>query len=141
MKEYKIFKGKEISKNLKLLMKFYGNYYNHPCLDYRLALKNSSHVCCCLENGVVIGACRLMTDYGAHTYVVDLIVKEEKRGRGIGRRLMKDAIRCIAELNTHFNALTTDPRRPWLKKFYESLGFTHTKHHYGMNYQLKTKRK
>lgn len=140
MRKFKIFRKKEITKNLDLLMNFYGNFYNKSLTDYRKALKNSSHVCCCLENGEVIGACRLMTDYGAHTYIVDLIVKEEKRGSGIGRRLMKDAVRCITELNTHFNTLTTDPRRPWLKKFYESLGFVHIKHHYGMNYPLKQKK-
>jgi predicted GNAT family N-acyltransferase len=126
MPEFKIFKQQEILDNLNLLKTFYCKYYGDT---YDIAIKNSSHVCCAIKNKEVVGACRLVTDYCSHTFIVDLFVKEEERKNGVGTQLMKDAIQCLLELNTFFNSISTDPSRPWLKNFYEKLGFTSIENH------------
>jgi predicted GNAT family N-acyltransferase len=120
MPTFQIFNKNEILNNIDLIMDFYSQYYKS---NYDIAIKNSSHICCCIQNNVIIGACRLITDYSAHTFIVDLVVQKEARQKGIGRQIMKDAIKCLLELDTYFNSISTDPRSPWLKEFYESLGF------------------
>jgi len=131
MKEFKIFKKEDILDNMDLLMDFYAKRYDS---NYNIALKNSSHVCCCIEDGKIVGACRLITDYCSHTSIVDLVVDREKRRNGIGRRLMEDAIKCILELNTYYNNISTDPKNPWLKDFYESLGFKSRENYFTLTY-------
>jgi len=134
MIEYKIFKKEEILENFDSLMKFYGEQYDS---GYDVALKNSSHVCCCIKDGVVVGACRVMTDHCSQTFIVDLIVDEKERKNGIGRRIMQDAIKCVLELDTYFNSISTDPNSPWLKDFYESLGFVQEKNNFVLSYPKK----
>lgn len=117
-------------------MDFYSHYYGQ---NYDIAIKNSSHVCCAIKDGTVIGACRLVSDYCSQTFIVDLVVKEKERKNGIGTRIMKDAIKCLLELDTYFNGISTDPRSPWLKNFYKKLGFVSIKDYSALTYPKEKK--
>ena len=67
--------------------------------------------------------------------------KQDERKNGIGRAIMQDAIKCILELNTRSNGLTTDPRSPWLRNFYESLGFINRENNFALTYPKKSEDK
>jgi predicted GNAT family N-acyltransferase len=134
MRSLATFAKQEILDKLDLLMEFYGKYYDK---NYDVALKNSSHVCCCLEDDKIVGACRIVTDYCSHAFIVDLVVESEKRKQGIGREIMKNVISAVLELNTYFNSIETDPRNPWLKGFYESLGFESLENNFVLAYSKK----
>ena len=133
IREFKTIEKDEVLDYLGLLMDFYVGPY--PA-NYHIALTNSSYICCCLEDGVVIGACRLITDYSRHTFVVDLSVKKEKRKTGVGRQIMKESIKIGSELRTGLS-LSTDPRKPWLKGFYENLGFSRKEGNHFFSYPVK----
>lgn len=116
-------------------MNFYSKFYKQ---GYDIAVRNSSHVCCYLKNGVIVGACRIITDYHAHTSIVDLVVDKKERRTGVGKKIIESAIKCTKELNTSLTSLTTDPQHPWLKDFYKELGFVERKNHFVLVYPKKS---
>ena len=61
-------------------------------------------------------------------------VDREHRSRGLGRRLLQEAIERARARGCHLVQLTTDRRRPEALRFYESLGFRST--HHGMKLHL-----
>lgn len=50
-------------------------------------------------------------------------VRNDIRGKGIGKKMMKWAIQRAQEKGAHLLQLTTDKRRPEALKFYKELGF------------------
>jgi GNAT superfamily N-acetyltransferase len=72
------------------------------------------------EGGQLLGFGRFITDYARYAFVVDVIVDESQRGKGIGTALMNMIIDSCRELGI-------DSVNLWPSKgnvpFYERLGF------------------
>lgn len=58
-----------------------------------------------------------------------------QRGKGLGSRLMQDAIARAKARDCHLVQLTTDTRRAHTRRFYERLGFLAS--HHGMKLHLR----
>lgn len=67
---------------------------------------------------------------GLRAQIESVIIRKDKRGRGIGKNMFVWAINRAKEKNAHLLQLTTDKKRPRALKFYEDLGFIAT--HEGM---------
>lgn len=52
-----------------------------------LSIENS-HVFSAWDNGEMVGFARVVTDYATFSWLCDVIVHPEKRGRGVGHALM-----------------------------------------------------
>ena len=81
------------------------------------------------EAGSVVGTCQLtfipgLSRGGAERMTIEAVrVRADRRGAGIGRRLMAYALSRARERNCALAQLTTDKRRADAHRFYESLGF------------------
>jgi len=60
---------------------------------------------------------------GAAALVDDVVVREDLRGKGIGKAMMEFAMRRAAERGCYKLALSSQLRREEAHRFYESLGF------------------
>ncbi len=92
------------------------------------------------EDGTVVGTCQLtfipgLSRGGAERMTIEAVrVKADRRGTGIGRRLMAYAMSRAQARNCALAQLTTDKRRADAHRFYESLGFVAS--HEGMKLTL-----
>lgn len=76
-----------------------------------------------LENQMVIGAIMCGHD-GRRGMIYHTVVKEEKRGRGIGRRLVEAAMYALEKEGIHKVGLLVFGRNEIGNKFWEKMGFT-----------------
>lgn len=67
---------------------------------------------------------------GIRAQIESVIIREDKRGLGIGKTMFEWAINRAKEKNAFMLQLTSDKKRPRAIKFYEELGFKAT--HEGM---------
>lgn len=92
-------------------------------------------------DGAVVGTLQLtfipyLTNQGGKRALVEAVfVDEQRRGQGIGRKMMVRAIERAREENCRMVQLTTNKSRPQAHRFYESLGFVGT--HVGMKLFLE----
>jgi GNAT superfamily N-acetyltransferase len=92
------------------------------------------------ENGAVVGTCQLtfipgLSRGGAERMTIEAVrVRADRRGAGIGRRMMAYAQGRAKERGCALAQLTTDKRRADAHRFYESLGFVAS--HEGMKLPL-----
>ncbi|MFI5888608.1 GNAT family N-acetyltransferase [Actinoplanes sp. NPDC051513] len=90
--------------------------------------------------GEIVATCQLtftpgLSRGGGWRMTIEAVrVTTDRRGGGIGRRLMAYAIERAREKNCRVVQLTTDKRRTDAHRFYESLGFTAS--HEGMKLTL-----
>ncbi|HLV39024.1 GNAT family N-acetyltransferase [Xanthomarina sp.] len=88
------------------------------------------------ENFEIIGTLQLSfiqyLNYcgGIRAQIESVIIRKDKRGLGIGKKMFEWAIIRAKEKNAHMLQLTSDKKRPRAIKFYEELGFKAT--HEGM---------
>lgn len=88
------------------------------------------------ENSEIIGTFQMSyiqyMNYcgGIRAQIETVMVKKDKRGLGIGKRMFQWAINRAKERNAIMLQLTSDKKRPRSIKFYEELGFKPT--HEGM---------
>ncbi len=88
------------------------------------------------ENGEVIGTLQLsflqyLTYQGGIRAQIEAVrIREDYRGKGIGKQLFQWAIHRSKQKGAHVVQLTTDKKRPDALAFYKSLGFTDS--HEGM---------
>jgi len=72
------------------------------------------------EEGMLVGIGRFITDYARYAFIVDVIVEESHRGKGIGTAIMSEIIAGCRNLGV-------DSINLWPSKgnvpFYERLGF------------------
>ena len=66
----------------------------------------------------LIGFARAITDYTTNYYICDVIVDEEYRGEGIGKKLVETLINAEELIHLRALLITKDA-----KKFYEKFGF------------------
>ena len=92
------------------------------------------------EGGAVVGTCQLtfipgLSRGGAERMTIEAVrVRADRRGAGVGRRLMAYALGRARERGCALAQLTTDKRRTDAHRFYESLGFAAS--HEGMKLAL-----
>ncbi|MFD0520640.1 GNAT family N-acetyltransferase [Paractinoplanes durhamensis] len=94
-----------------------------------------------IDDGEVVATCQLTTPGlsrgGAWRMTIEAVrVRADRRGGGLGRRLMAYAVERARDRNCRIVQLTTDKRRTEAHRFYESLGFTAS--HEGMKLTIKT---
>jgi ribosomal protein S18 acetylase RimI-like enzyme len=71
-----------------------------------------------LHHGVQIGLARVLTDYGASSYICDVIIHANHRGRGLGKWLMSCVLQHPALVGTRVFLITRDAQL-----LYRQLGF------------------
>jgi GNAT superfamily N-acetyltransferase len=92
------------------------------------------------EGGAVVGTCQLtfipgLSRGGAERMTIEAVrVRTDRRGAGIGRRMMMYAVSRARERGCALAQLTSDKRRTDAHRFYESLGFVAS--HEGMKLSL-----
>jgi GNAT superfamily N-acetyltransferase len=70
------------------------------------------------HRGVQVGIARVLTDVGAASYVVDVVVSEDHRARGLGTWLMERILEHPTVRETRVVLITKDAQA-----FYRALGF------------------
>jgi GNAT superfamily N-acetyltransferase len=93
------------------------------------------------ENTEIIGTLQLtfiqyLTYRGGIRAQIEAIrIRKDQRGMGLGKKILKWAIKRVKEKKAHVLQLTTDKKRPKAIKFYEDLGFKAS--HEGMKMHFK----
>jgi len=72
------------------------------------------------EGSTLLGIGRIITDYARYAFIVDVIVLEDRRGKGIGTAIMDGIIRECRELG--IDSVNLWPSKGKVQ-FYEKLGF------------------
>ncbi|MDR0991693.1 MAG: GNAT family N-acetyltransferase [Ruminococcus sp.] len=92
--------------------------------QFEVCIKNSAYVTAAYDGGRIVGAGRIVWDYGGDAYLEDLAVLPEYQGRGIGKALvfrvinyLENAIRPGWDIN--LDLIAANGKAP----FYEKLGF------------------
>lgn len=92
------------------------------------------------DDGAVAGTCQLtftpsLSRGGAERMTIEAVrVRDDVRGRGVGRAMMRWSLDRARRRGCRLAQLTTDKRRTDARRFYESLGFTAS--HEGMKLPL-----
>jgi GNAT superfamily N-acetyltransferase len=96
--------------------------YNPDQFD--IAIKHSAYVTAAYDGGKIVGAARIVWDYGDDAFLKDVAVLPDYQGRGIGKALvlrvadyLKNAIRPGWDIN--LDLIAANGKAP----FYEKLGF------------------
>ena len=95
------------------------------------------------DAGDVIATCQLtfipgLSRNGAERMTIEAVrVRADRRGAGVGRKLMAYAVDRARERGCRIVQLTTDKRRADAQRFYASLGFEAS--HEGMKLQLASR--
>ncbi|MFT4759697.1 MAG: GNAT superfamily N-acetyltransferase [Paraglaciecola sp.] len=98
--------------------------------------KNQELIVLEADNGEVIGTFQLsfiqyITYQGGIRAQIEAVrIRQDQRGKGIGEKMFKWAIKESKQRGAHLLQLTTDKKRPEALRFYEKLGFKAT--HEGM---------
>jgi GNAT superfamily N-acetyltransferase len=92
------------------------------------------------ENNSIIGTFQLsflqyLTYQGGLRAQIEAVrIREDRRGQGIGEKMMHWAIARAKQKGAHVLQLTTDKKRPEAIRFYEKIGFASS--HEGMKLHL-----
>jgi N-acetylglutamate synthase-like GNAT family acetyltransferase len=93
---------------------------NPELLDLQKSIDNTSLWILAREGKDVVGLARLQTDYVRYCCIYDLIVRSDRRGSGLGTRIMEEAMAFCDSTGIRIAHL-------WPMKgtagFYERLGF------------------
>ncbi|WP_127506750.1 GNAT family N-acetyltransferase [Actinoplanes solisilvae] len=93
-----------------------------------------------VDSGEVVGTCQLtfipgLSRGGSRRMTIEAVrVRGDRRGAGLGRRLMEFAVGRARERGCRLVQLTTDKRRVDAHRFYAGLGFVAS--HEGMKLEL-----
>ncbi|MFK7810448.1 MAG: N-acetyltransferase family protein [Saprospiraceae bacterium] len=72
---------------------------------------------------------------GIRAQIEAVRIRKDYRGKGLGEKVFKWAIKTAAEKGAHLLQLTTDKKRPEAIRFYQKLGFVDS--HEGMKLHFK----
>jgi len=87
----------------------------------RETFQNSGVKCFALDDGLLIGAGRAITDWVKYAVIFDVVVLPEYQGKGIGKRIMKDLAERSKAKNILLHAVLGKER------FYKALGYRRMK--------------
>ncbi|MGI8947913.1 MAG: GNAT family N-acetyltransferase [Ornithinimicrobium sp.] len=88
------------------------------------AIEGSSYVVTARQDGALVGLARVISDGVSICYLQDVLVRPTHRRVGLGRRLVRGALRPYTEVWQ--KVLLTDDE-PGQRAFYESLGYAETR--------------
>lgn len=90
--------------------------------DVQLMVANTSLMIGLIEttSGRLVGFCRVLTDFAFRATIYDVMVTEELKGSGLGKRLMETLCRHPSLQRVSFIYLACEPE---LSSFYERWGF------------------
>lgn len=118
--EIKLFRKEEIKDVLELAQEFCKRVLYSADDKIFESLINSVSLALAYEGDKIVGIGRTVGDEHRFTYIVDLVVKKDHRGKGVGTAL----VQILAKnADTRLINLTTDPNDPGLEKFYKKAGF------------------
>jgi ribosomal protein S18 acetylase RimI-like enzyme len=86
----------------------------------RTAFENSTKIFVASDGRKPIGLVRSLSDSVSIHYIQDILVLPEYQRKGVGKALLKEALKAFCSVRTHI-LLTDDEERQ--KTFYQSLGF------------------
>ena len=72
------------------------------------------------ENGLIVGVARALSDGCSDAYIQDVVVCPDRRGQGIGRRLIMTLVAGLQEKGVDWIALVGEPGT---EEFYQKLGW------------------
>ncbi|WP_430789034.1 GNAT family N-acetyltransferase [Virgibacillus flavescens] len=90
-----------------------------------IGLKNSLFTVCLYEGSTLIGMGRIIGDGGAFFQVVDIVVKPNQQGKGLGKLIMREIMNYLDHHTypgSYVSLIADDPAN----KLYEQFGFTYT---------------
>lgn len=120
MIEIKILKKDEIKRDLDLCLRAYV-LVGFTDEEYsKIMIEDAQKIGLAYYNGELAGIGRIIGDRVRVNYIVDLVILEKNRGKGIGKRLVQELAKSA---KTTFVALTNDPKNQGLKEFYKKAGF------------------
>jgi len=88
-------------------------------------LLHGGEICLAELDGVVVGCCALVAMQPGEFELAKMTVSEAARGKGIGRTLLRFAIRHARELGAHRLYLESNTKAASAIHLYEELGFRH----------------
>ncbi len=98
----------------------WSSYTNRPTM-LKKAYENSLYVLGAYEENELIGVVRVTGDGHSMIYIQDIIVLPEYQRRGVGAKLLKDAMSRYPDV---YQTILLTKNEEKTVKFYESLGFT-----------------
>ena len=107
-------------KNHQLNELFAASWDAHQWTDFEALTRHSlGYVCACLGEEL-IGFVNLAWDGGRHAFILDTTVHPDLRGRGIGRRLVRQAIEVAEDRSIEWVHVDFEAH---LRGFYLACGF------------------
>lgn len=102
-------------------------YINIPTFDYLNQVLGSSQVSFFMaKNEVLVGGLTLVFNYlttGLSVRIEDVIVDQRMRGKGLGRKLMEQALVKAEAVGAKAISLSSNPKRIAANQLYQRLGF------------------
>ena len=109
--------------NDKLNELFATVWEEHTNEDIISVLEHSLAYVCAFHLKKLVGFVNLAWDGGIHAFILDTAVHRDFRRRGIGVRLVKEAVKAAKERNIKWIHVDFEPH---LQTFYDKCGFRHT---------------
>lgn len=97
----------------------------HAQPDYERILSHSLTWIGAFDEGRLVGYANVAWDGGVHAFLLDPTVRPEYRRRGIGTRLVKEALAAVAEY-PHIEWVHVDSSEELMERFYFPAGFRPT---------------
>jgi len=111
------------------------NWSEYSEEDYITIHSNNPMVFCVRRNNLLIGYCRLLTDFVRYAYIQDLIVDSNERNNGVGTIIINAIIKYCKSSNLKFIGLFSTSKSV---EFYYKLGFTNPENgNVGLGIKLK----
>ncbi len=95
----------------------------HKPTDFQPILKRSLIFVCAYHSARLIGFVNVAWDGGVHAFILDTMVDPEFQRRGIGKRLVKEAVETVKKRGIEWLHVDFEPH---LQVFYDKCGFRKT---------------
>jgi ribosomal protein S18 acetylase RimI-like enzyme len=117
--EFKITKNDKVSKTEMDKLRKSVNW-SPRSNEVGKALKYSHSYYSIRKNGELVGFVRVISDKSIHANIVDLTIRKDCQGRGLGKKLMKRVVSDLKKENFAYIDLSFNPG---LEGFYKKSGF------------------